>query len=234
MTGCSSPASYQRKSCSKSRGRGLGIETRRRAVRHTDDGDRLQQDQIEPDARDVAGGEPDHEIAPVPREAAQVLAEVGTADGIEDHIDAASARELLDALRQAFLAIVDDGVGATLLGDRELLRATGGGDHVRAHRLRHLDRRRAGSSGGSEHEHALPRLQLATAKAEDGGAVREVERRGLVPPHRVGNAEHLIGARGFAITSLANAPIPVIARTRSPTAKPSTSAPTSSNVPEHS
>ena len=196
ITGFSSPASYQRNSCSKSPALPTGSIRADAPVRDADERHRLQEDEIEPHRGDLARGEPDHQVAAVPREAAQVFTEVTATHRVEHNVDAGASGELLDTRRQPLLVIVDRCVGAALLDDRQLVGATRRADHVRAHRLRNLDRRRPGSARAPEHEDALPRFELAAARQPvNGCAIREVERGGLVPPHGVGDPEHLVGAR---------------------------------------
>ena len=99
------------------------IEDRRRTVGHADERDRTQDRLVQRDPRDAAAGEPDDQIAPVPREAAHeithVVGTVGHADVVERHVDSTPTGQLAHTGRQRpfvapELVVVDDVVGAEL------------------------------------------------------------------------------------------------------------------------
>src|SRR5437016_5239407 len=76
-----------------------------------DDGAALEQDQVERNLRNLAGGKADHEMAASPSERAQGRLAVGAADGIEHHVDAVLSAEPLERLAQILLRVVDDFIG---------------------------------------------------------------------------------------------------------------------------
>src|SRR5581483_1484929 len=90
---------------------GLGLKLRLVAAIGTpekaDDIDVLHQHEIGGNLRNPAGGKADDDDAPFPGDAAQTLVEGVAADGIVDHVDAASVRERLHALAQIVARVVD-------------------------------------------------------------------------------------------------------------------------------
>src|SRR5262249_5041964 len=83
------------------------VRHRTGAERRSDDRQTLHEELREIDLAPRAAHEPDQDQAPPGGERGQVLLEVGGADVIEDHVDAASAGELARPRGEVLLAIVD-------------------------------------------------------------------------------------------------------------------------------
>ena len=128
-----------------------------------------------------AGGEADHQIAPVPGERAQRRLGVAVADRIVHHVDAVLAAELLQSVAQIAACVVHAVVGAVLPGERELVVGRGAGDHAGAHQLAELDRGEAGAARGAEHRQRLAALQAgAILQRVIGRAVGDDQAGGAV------------------------------------------------------
>src|SRR6185437_2019977 len=93
-----------------------------------------------------------HNDAPAPGNATKSSIKGVTSHGIVDHISPVAAGDSFHPLANVFLGIVDEVIGAMLLRDRQLLCASGTGNHPRSHGLSDLDRREAHASGGAGHQ----------------------------------------------------------------------------------
>src|SRR5262245_57422867 len=95
----------------------------------------LEQRQIERNAANWPRREADHEQPALPAERAKrSLGEVA-ADRIEDDVDALCAADLLQAVFQIILRIVEENIGAVLPAELELLVRRGAGDDAKSHKL---------------------------------------------------------------------------------------------------
>src|SRR5690606_2376156 len=138
------------------------VDDRRRAVRDAHDRDRLEDRLVERDRRHLTAGEPDDEVAAVPRHAPQQVAHVGPADRVEQSIDTTAVGELLhDRSERVDLTVVDDVISAELSAELDLLGSPRDGDDRRAERLRDLDRGGPAPAGRARDEHGLTALHVA-------------------------------------------------------------------------
>ena len=157
-----------------------------RAPADADDGDVVEQQPVDLDGRDLAGGEADDQQPAVVLEAAQRVGEPVAADRVDDDVDPPPAVDgVLEAVGE------DELVGAGLERDGALLGRRGHGDDAAgAEGLGDLDRGGADAAGGALHEHGLAGLQAAALdEGEVGRAVVEDDRGALLVRHRVGQRE---------------------------------------------
>ncbi len=126
----------------------VGIVHHPRAPVDADDAAVAQQDEVERDARDGAGGEADDEVAAVDPERPQGRFGAVTADWIDDDVRAA---ELLRPIFQILARVVDRLVGARGLTRCDTVGARRGRDDPRPERLCHVDGGAADAAGRSEH-----------------------------------------------------------------------------------
>ena len=106
------------------------------------------------------GDEPDHEQASVPSHAPADLVERVAADRVVGDVDATSTRfsDRIDPI--GGLLVVDHDVGAEVASQLDLGRTAGDGDRFATHRLRQLDRCRAGSARSTGDQHPLVGLEM--------------------------------------------------------------------------
>ena len=148
------------------------IAPRRLAPEHADDCTTFEQGEIERDFRDGTRRKADDEKAPAPGHGAQCRLGVVAADAVVDHVDAAAVGQVAQALLEVLGGVVEDGIGAVLLADGELVVRGRGGDDARAHQLGELHGGKAGAARGAEDGDGLALLQhAAVAQAVHGGAV---------------------------------------------------------------
>src|SRR5215831_3475438 len=74
-----------------------------------DDRAAFEEWQVERNPWDLAGGEANHEVAPIPGRATQRWLRVAAADRVHHNVDALAAGQLLDALLEVFADVVDRG-----------------------------------------------------------------------------------------------------------------------------
>ena len=138
----------------------LPARARPRAPEHAADVAALQQHQIERQLRDLAGGEADHEIAPLPAERAQRrLGVTVRRPGRRPRRCRARRRACLSASRKSSAGVVHRSSAPWALREGELFVGRGAGDDAGAHELADLDRGEAGAAGGAEHRQRLARLR---------------------------------------------------------------------------
>ena len=163
---------------------------------HADDVATLQQRQVQRDLRDVAGGEPDHQILALPGDGAQRGFRVVAADTVIDHVGAGRAAGRLELFGKLLLAVAVEGaaaidhpgVGAVGEAKVDLLLAGGGGDDPRAHLLAELDGGKADAAGRAQHQQRLAGLQIRPVlQRVVAGAVGHDEGRGVIEGHGVGD-----------------------------------------------
>ncbi len=91
----------------------------------------------------------------------QVAGEVGRADHVEDHVDAATARQRQRGRHEILFLVVDRTLGAQPLARIALLVGACRREHARAKRARHLNRRGPDSAGASVHEERFAVAKVA-------------------------------------------------------------------------
>src|SRR4051794_19644637 len=145
---------------------------------HAEDGAALQQDQVERQLRDLAGGKADHEMPSLPGERAHRRLAVGAAHRIEHDVDAVLAADTLEPGAQVLGVVVQHLVGAVGAGERELVVTGGAGDHPRAHDPAQFDRGEPDAARSAEHSQGLTRLHPGPMlEGVVGGAVGDGQRR---------------------------------------------------------
>jgi hypothetical protein len=184
----------------------LRLALRETAEEHADQCRTLEQQQVHGDLRDLAGGETDHQVAALPRQAAHRGLGIGTTDRVVDDVDAVAARDLLDALAQVLRRVVHQVVGADAARHRELGLAAGGGDHGGAHGLGQFDRGRADAARRAQHQHRLPGRELrALPERVVAGEVRQAHATGRGEVERGRHREQALlahrGAPGRAVAA---------------------------------
>src|SRR5262249_49616536 len=138
----------------------LALE-RARAKRRAGDRQSPQHD-VPPVELDLAAmQERDHDEAAFEREAAEVLLDVIASDHVEDHVDAALARDARNLDDEVLRAIVDRMIGAHLPAERGLLVASGRGDDAGAVLLRELDRGQPDAARAAVDQRGLAATQAA-------------------------------------------------------------------------
>jgi hypothetical protein len=144
----------------------------------------LEQQQVERDGGDVAGGKADHQQPAIDRQRAHGGLGQAATDGIIDHVDAFAVRQVLQALAQVVGRVVDGFVRAVRPAQFELLRCRGRRDYLRAELLADLDRGEADAAGCAEHEQrfAWP-YAGAILEGVMGGGIGDQEARGLHKAH---------------------------------------------------
>ncbi len=150
--------------------------------------------------------ERDDDQAPLDREAAQVLRDVVAADHVEHELDAALARDRRDLGGEVGGPVVDRVVGAEIPAEGRLIVAADRGDHLRAERLRVLDRRVADAAGAAVDqdrlargeppalEHVVPDRERVLGQARGLEERQPSRRRQAVPGRR--DAELGVAAAG--------------------------------------
>src|SRR5438552_11905224 len=185
-----------------------------RAAAHQGERPALQHRQVE---RDLASrGRPGDDEPAAGLEARAALVPDRRADTVEHHVDAAAAGELLDPLTELRCGrVVDDLVGAELLGLPELPVAPGRDDRARADPLRHQETEAADAAADRLDQDVFALLELdALEEAVPGRVARERERRGLLESHRVGDSlqigrGHLAVLRVAAVELAAESLLPL-------------------------
>ena len=137
-------------------------------------------------------------------EAGAALVPDGRADAVEHHVDAAAGGELLDALAELRRGrVVDDLVGAELLGLRELPVAPGGDDRPSADALGHQQAEAPDAAADRLDQDVFALLELhALEQTMPGRVTRQRKRRRLFEPHAVGDPLQ-IGRRDLAVLRVA-------------------------------
>ena len=144
----------------------------------------VEQQAIDLDDRDVAGGEADDEEPPLLAQHPQRIGEAVTTHRVDDDVDAAP-HVVAEPVHE------HDLVGTCLSGDLPLgLRRDHRDDPARTERLGDLDRRRPDAARRAVHQDGLPCPQAtALDQSEVGRAVVEQERRPLLEAHVVREPE---------------------------------------------
>src|SRR5690242_9104029 len=93
----------------------------KRAPEHADNVAAFEQREVERDFWNLAGGKTDDQKPPLPRDRAQRRLGVRAADRIIDHVRAFAAGAAPQRVLEVALSVVDDLIGAVLLGKCELL-----------------------------------------------------------------------------------------------------------------
>ena len=135
-------------------------------------------------------------------ERAQRVGEDVAADDVDDHVDAATAGQLLDRVPEA----VEQHrlVGARGARDRRLLLGAHDGDGARAVPLRDLDGRRTDAAGGAVHQDGLALAEVAAlGQREVRGQVVHRQRGALVEGEAVGQRERRVGGAGDQVGGVA-------------------------------
>src|SRR5271169_6448873 len=109
-----------------------------------------------------------------------VVRKAGSCDWIDDGLDAATARDRLDALADLLIPAVDNIIGAKIAGKARLLVTADHTYNAQTRGLRQIDQRIAHAAGSSVDEHSLTRTQLQGI-VEDviGNLIIGERRRGL-------------------------------------------------------
>ena len=217
------------------------IALHRLAPEHADGLAAFEQQEVERDFRNVAGGKADDEETALPAGCAQCRLGGIAADAVVDDVDAATAGQPAQTFLEIVGAVVDRLVGAVLARHRKLLRRGSNGNDARAHQLGDLHRGKTGAAGGAEHGHRLARLQMpAVFEAVDGGAIRHRHAGGDRVADTVGNGDqrlHLgddllarpapaeVGHHPVADLHVARRPAPTPRRHRRPRPTAKTAAP---------
>src|SRR5438552_7651349 len=185
-----------------------------RAAAHQREWPALQHRQVEWDL--ASRGRPGDDEPATGLEARAALVPYGRADTVEHHVDAATAGELLDPLTELRRGrVVDDLVGAELLGLRELPVAPGRGDRARADPLGHQQPEAADTAADRLDQDVFALLELdALEEAVPGGVTRERKRRRFLEPHALGDSleigrGHLAVLRVAAVELAAESLLPV-------------------------
>ena len=168
------------------------LRHRSAAERRPDDREALHEELREVDLAPRAAHEPDQDEAPTGGQRGQVLLEVRRADVIEDHVDAASTRELAGARGEVLPAIVDTRTRAELHAPGALLRAAGGDEAAETGLAQEDDRRGPHPAAAAVDERGLTlrdRPETGQEEVREGGEENLRERPGLLVAHRVRDGE---------------------------------------------
>ncbi len=148
-----------------------------RANLHAADHDSLQQDQIQRNGRDRAGGVAEGDERPAAGKSAQCRFSIGSPDRVEHH-PRGVAGELADTGLQVLPVVIDRRLRAALPAQLELLRTRRGGQHPGLHGHRQIDCRQAHASRGAEDDHPIARFDSGDrSQRVIGRAVGDAERR---------------------------------------------------------
>ena len=165
ITGPARPASSAGQTFSRSAARDRAfLGGRARPHRRARDRQALahHQEQVEVlGLRAMLGGHLDEPA--VHREALEVALEIGRADDVDDHVDAAPAGQARDALGEILVAVIDGGFGAEPDARRAFLVAARGGVRACAELARQLDRGDADAARAAVHQHRSRRVRDARA-----------------------------------------------------------------------
>ena len=122
---------------------------------YAEHGTAFEQHEIERQSRNVAGGEADHEMTPLPSERAHCRLAVGAADRIEHDVDAMLTAQASERLAQILSLVVHHVVRAMGAGEIELVVGGSAGDHSCAHQRPDFDCGQSHTSGRAEHGQRL-------------------------------------------------------------------------------
>ncbi len=137
----------------------------------------LEQRQVERDLRDLARGEPGHEVAPLPGHRAHGGLAILSPDRIKGDVDGAA--QIPERFAQVLAFVVDRDFGAETPAGLELLVGGGARDHARSENLPELHGGKADAARRAEHEQRLARLDpRAVPERVVGGRVDQAERGG--------------------------------------------------------
>src|SRR5882762_6514436 len=114
----------------------IALPPRELAPENAHDSAALEQRQVERDLRDLARGEADHEIAPLPGHCAYGRLGILSADRIQG--DVGGDAQVLEGFAQVLALVVDRDLGAETLAGLQFLVGGGAGDHARTEKLPEL------------------------------------------------------------------------------------------------
>src|SRR6266850_8327224 len=175
----------------------------------------LEDRQVERDLTPAGRSRDDEPAAGL--EARAALVPHRRAHAVEHHVDAAAVGELFHALAELRRGrVVDDLVGAELLGLRELPVAAGRDDGAGADALGHQEPEAPHAAADRVDEHVLPGLQLhALHEAVPRGVARERQRGRFLEAHPLRDALQIrrrdLAVLGVAAVELAAEPLLTLA-----------------------
>jgi hypothetical protein len=129
------------------------------AEEHADDRSALEQRQVDRDARYLAGGETDHEVAALPGQAAQRRLGERPTDGVVHDVDTLAAGDFLDTLAQVLRRVIDHVIGAEAARKFALRITACRSDDGGAHDLAEFDSGHPNAACRAQHQQRLARCE---------------------------------------------------------------------------